>query len=378
MAPVVMGLQASGDLEAVVAVTAQHRSMLDQVLDTFGITPDHDLDISRDRQTLTDITSLTLGGLETLLETERPDLMVVQGDTTTAFAAALAGFYAQVPVAHVEAGLRTGDSSSPYPEEVNRRLISQLATLHLAPTPWAAGNLAAEGLRPEFIVCTGNTVIDALAWTVNQPDRSSSNLLANLSADRRRVILVTVHRRESWGGHIAGIARALASVARANPDVVIVLPIHKNPVVREALLPVLGPIENVIVVEPLPYGEFARLLVLANLVVTDSGGIQEEAPSLGKPVLVLRDVTERPEAVAAGTVEVVGTDESYVAARIQALLDDSDLYARMAFAQSPYGDGRAGPRSVAAIRWLLGGGHRPDEFHPPAPPKRRSDARGLA
>lgn len=365
MAPVVLGLGAAADFEAVVAVTAQHRSMLDQVLETFSIEADHDLDIGRDRQTLVDITRRTLEGLQGLLADTEPDLVVLQGDTTTAFAAALAGFYAKVPVAHVEAGLRTGDPMAPYPEEVNRRLISQLAGLHLAPTPSAVANLLLEGVHPANVVCTGNTVIDALAWTIAQPTLQSSQLLSELEADDRRVVLVTVHRRESWGAPIARVARALAAVARANPDVVIVVPAHKNPVVRDTLLPTLGGIDNVRIVEPVPYDTFARLLQRSHLVVTDSGGIQEEAPSLGKPVLVLRELTERPEAVATGTVELVGTDEAHVTERIQTLLNDPVAYARMALAQSPYGDGLAGPRTVAAIRWWLGGGPRPEEFCPP-------------
>jgi UDP-N-acetylglucosamine 2-epimerase (non-hydrolysing) len=379
MAPVVLALDASPDFEPVVAVTAQHRSMLDQVLETFAITPDHDLGIGRDNQTLGDITRRALAGIERLIAGVEPDLVVLQGDTTTAFTAALAGFYARVPVAHVEAGLRTGDPMSPYPEEVNRRLISQLAALHLAPTPSAATNLVAQGINPGTVVCTGNTVIDALNWTVAQPERAESALLRDLASDGRRLILVTVHRRESWGAPITRVARALATVARANPDVLVVVPVHKNPVVRQSVVPVLGDVANVRLVEPVPYGDFAHVMRRSHLIVTDSGGIQEEAPSLGKPVLVLRKVTERLEAVAAGSTELIGTEEAYVARRVQDLLSDPVGYARMARAQNPYGDGRAAARSVAAMRWLLAGGPRPAEFHPgDAPPPEPEPAERVA
>jgi UDP-N-acetylglucosamine 2-epimerase (non-hydrolysing) len=364
MAPVVMGLAASDDLTPIVAVTAQHRSMLDQVLDTFGLTPDHDLDIGRDGQTLADITCRSLEGLTALMADQRPDLVVLQGDTTSAFTAALAGYYERVPAVHVEAGLRTGNPMAPYPEEINRRLISQLAALHLAPTPSAVAHLRREGIPGEAIVCTGNTVIDALAYVLDQPAAATSEELRSILTDPRRMILVTVHRRESWGEPMAGIARALATVARANPDVVVVLPAHKNPTVRATLEPALNGIDNVKMIEPLPYAQFVRLLQRSDVVVTDSGGIQEEAPSLGKPVLVLRDVTERPEAVIAGTVALVGTDEQTVTARLQTLLDDPDAYAEMAQARNPYGDGQAVRRTLEAIRWFLGRGPRPDDFAP--------------
>jgi UDP-N-acetylglucosamine 2-epimerase (non-hydrolysing) len=373
MAPLVLALRHAEGLEPIVAVTAQHRTMLDQVLEGFAIEPEHDLDIGRDGQSLGDITRRALRGLESVLAETQPDVVALQGDTTTAFSAALAAFYARVPVTHVEAGLRTGDPTSPYPEEVNRRLISQLATLHLAPTPAAVANLLADGVDPGAIVCTGNTVIDALHWTIARPPPASSALLSDLEADDRRLILVTVHRRESWGAPIAGVARALAAIAQANPDLVILLPAHKNPVVRRSLVPALGGIANVRVVEPLPYDILARVLQRSHLVVTDSGGIQEEAPSLGKPVLVIREVTERPEGVAAGTAELVGTDETHVANHIQALLADPVRYAHMAQARNPYGDGRAAERSVAALRWLLLGGPRPEEFRPDAAPPRRPE-----
>ncbi|MHB1535944.1 MAG: non-hydrolyzing UDP-N-acetylglucosamine 2-epimerase [Acidimicrobiales bacterium] len=374
LAPVIQVLQADARYQPVVVVTAQHREMLDQVLSLFAITPDFDLGIQRDRQSLASITTRALEGLDPVMADQRPDLVVVQGDTTTTFVGALAGFYHRIPVAHVEAGLRTGDPYAPYPEEINRRLTSQLASLHLAPTPASVANLRAEGIAPDVIVCTGNTVIDALHWAVDRRVDYGVAELARLDADPRRLLLVTVHRRESWGTQMEGVARAVARLAAANRDLLTVIPMHKNPVVREALLPVLSGLDNVIVVEPLPYGAFCRLLERSDLVITDSGGVQEEAPSLGKPVLVLRHVTERPEAVAAGTVELVGTDEERIVARGQTLLSDAGAYARMAHAVNPYGDGRAAARTLDAITWLFGDGGRPQEFRPPEPPPEPASA----
>ena len=365
LAPLILRLQRDVRFEPIVAVTAQHREMLDQVMELFGIKADHDLAIQRHGQTLAAITSRALDGLDPIVAEQRPDAMVVQGDTTSTFAGALAGFYGRVPVVHVEAGLRTADRYSPYPEEINRRLTTQLATLHLAPTRSAADNLRSEGVTAEGIVCTGNTVIDALEWAVSCHADYGEPLLAGLDNDPRRVVLVTVHRRESWGAGLMGIGRALAQVARNDPELLLVVPLHPNPVVRDAVMPAVGGMENVLVIEPLPYGAFSRLMKRADLVVTDSGGIQEEAPSLGKPVLVLRTTTERPEAVLAGAVELVGTDESRVVDRIQNLLGDADVYGRMARAINPYGDGRAAERSLAAIAWMLGDGDRPEEFVAP-------------
>jgi UDP-N-acetylglucosamine 2-epimerase (non-hydrolysing) len=361
LAPVIAALQARPEFRSVVTVTAQHREMLDQVLELFAIRPDHDLDIQRERQSLTGITVRALEGLDTVLAAGGIDLVLVQGDTTTTFAAALAAFYHGVPVAHVEAGLRTGNPASPFPEEINRRLTTQLSSLHLAPTRRNVANLRAEGVPGESIVCTGNTVIDALRHVVGLRVEFTDPRLAALDRDPRRVVLVTVHRRESWGPALDGIGRGLARLA-ADPGVIVVVPIHRNPVVRQSILPVLEGRENVLIVEPLAYGVFARLLDRADLVLTDSGGIQEEAPSLGKPVLVLRDTTERPEAVEAGTVALVGTDEDDLVDAAQRLLADPVAYARMARAVNPYGDGRAAERSVAALAWYLGLGPRPDEF----------------
>jgi UDP-N-acetylglucosamine 2-epimerase (non-hydrolysing) len=367
VAPLIQALAAAPWSRPVVAVTAQHRRILDQVLELFAICPNYDLDIMRSGQTLTEVTIGALDGLGPVLADADPDLVVVQGDTTTTFTAALASFYRRVPVVHLEAGLRTGDVLSPYPEEMNRRLTSQPASLHLAPTPSARANLLAEGVDPSSVVSTGNTVIDALRWTVGRRMPYRDRELAELDTDPRPVLLVTAHRRESWGEPMTAIGAALADLARSEPDLLVVLPVHPNPRVREALLPAVTGLDNVLVVEPLAYGEFARLLDRATIVLTDSGGVQEEAPSLGKPVLVMRDTTERPEAVAAGTARLVGTDHDQIVANVCSLLHDADAYAAMANAVNPYGDGRAAERSCQAMARLLGLDATVCEFTPDGP-----------
>jgi UDP-N-acetylglucosamine 2-epimerase (non-hydrolysing) len=367
VAPLIQALAAGPWSRPVVAVTAQHRRILDQVLQLFDICPEYDLDIMRSGQTLTDVTVGALGGLGLVLADAAPDLVVVQGDTTTTFAAALAGFYRQVPVVHLEAGLRTGNVLSPYPEEMNRRLTTQLASLHLAPTWTARANLLAEGVAPGSVVVTGNTVIDALHMTVGRRVPYRDQQLAGLDSDPRPVLVVTAHRRESWGEPMAAIGAALASLARYHQDLLIVLPVHPNPRVRNVLLPAVAGLANVLVVEPLAYGEFARLLDRATIVLTDSGGVQEEAPSLGKPVLVMRDTTERPEAVAAGTARLVGTDHDRIVANVDSLLQDADAYAAMANSVNPYGDGRAAERSCQAMARLLGLDATVCEFTPDGP-----------
>jgi UDP-N-acetylglucosamine 2-epimerase (non-hydrolysing) len=367
LAPVLAHLERSPLFEPVVVVTGQHREMLTQVLDLFSIAPDHDLDILEPRQSLTSITTRALTGLEPIFATERPDAVIVQGDTTTTFAAALEGFYHRVPVVHVEAGLRTCDLDAPYPEEANRQLTARLTSLHLAPTLGNKANLVAENVDPSRIVVTGNTVIDALLQAVDLSDDYGDPHLADLDEDRRRVILVTAHRRESWGEGHAAIGRALAEIARTEPDVLIVFPIHCNPIVREHIQPAVAGLENVRIVEPLEYRGLVRLMRRAHLVLTDSGGIQEEAPSFGKPVLVLRETTERPEAVAAGTVRLLGTEETNIVGAVRTLLHDQSEYAAMANAVNPYGDGRAAERSVAALAHFFGVGERPDEFAPEVP-----------
>jgi len=338
--------------------------MLAQVLDLFGIVPHHDLDLCAPGQTLTSVTTGALNGLTPLLEAERPDAVVVQGDTTTTFVGGLAAFYQQIPVVHLEAGLRTGNPYSPFPEEVNRALTTRLATLHLAPTEGNKQNLLAENIEPENIIVTGNTVVDALLRAAELPGGYGDPALEDLDADPRRVVMVTAHRRESWGEGHAGIGRAIAEIARTEPDVQIVFPIHRNPVVRETILPALDGLDNVRVVEPLGYRGLVQLMQRAELIVTDSGGIQEEGPSLGKPVLVMRDTTERPEAVTAGTVRLVGTDELQIVGAIRTVLHDPVQYAAMANAVNPYGDGRAAERTVAALAHLFELGPRPDEFRP--------------
>jgi UDP-N-acetylglucosamine 2-epimerase (non-hydrolysing) len=371
VAPLIQALQASPLFTPVVAVTAQHRSMLDQVNEVFGITPEFDLDIHEPGQTLTSITTRALAGVQRLLAEQRPDAVVVQGDTTTVFAAALAAFYERIPVVHLEAGLRTDDPYSPYPEEINRRLATQLATLHLAPTATSRANLLAENVDPATIVVTGNTVIDALLWTASRDLDYGDPALAGLDDSAAPVLLVTAHRRESWGAPMRAVGRALARIASAHPELRVVFPVHANPLVREAVLPAIGHLPNVTVTEPMGYGGFARLMKRATLILTDSGGVQEEGPSLGKPVLVMRETTERPEAVQAGTVRLVGTDEDLIVKSASQLLTDPAAYAAMAGAINPYGDGHAARRSVAALARHFGLGPAADEFTP-APVLRRA------
>lgn len=362
LAPVVQGLVDSPHLSPVVAVTGQHREMLDQVNDLFGIVPAHDLDIIRPRQQLHEIVIRALHGVTEVLRAERPDAVLVQGDTSTTFVAALAAHYEQIPVVHLEAGLRTWDRYNPFPEEMNRRLTSQLTSLHLAPTPASKANLLAEGFEGGDVVVTGNTVIDALLDVVGRKLPFSDPVLDKVAG--RRTVLVTSHRRESWGEPMARTARALARLAEGFPEIVFLLPAHLNPTVREVLLPVLMPYPNVLVCEPLGYSDFAGAMAACELVVTDSGGVQEEAPSLGKPVLVLRETTERPEAVTAGTVRLVGTDEEEIVRSVTELLTDRAAYDVMAHAVNPYGDGLATGRAVRAIEHFFGLGPGTDEFTP--------------
>lgn len=362
MAPIVKALEASDLFDSRVVVTGQHREMLDQVNEIFDIQPDMDLNIMRPNQSLNGVMTRTIDGLDAIFREEKPAAVIVQGDTTTSTAGAIAAFYHGIPVVHAEAGLRSFNILSPFPEEANRKMTSQITSLHLAPTSVSKQNLLTENTNGDDIVVTGNTVIDALLTTVDKQLPFTDPQLEELAASDRRVLLVTTHRRENQGGAMEGVGRALARIARAEPDVTIVLPAHKNPVVREAVLPALAGLENIIVTEPLAYGEFTRMLSISNIVLTDSGGVQEEAPSLGKPVLVMRENTERPEAVSAGTVVLIGTDEERIYSEVSALLHDEAHYAAMANAVNPYGDGRAAERTVAAIAQLLGVGERIDEF----------------
>ncbi|RJX19031.1 MAG: UDP-N-acetylglucosamine 2-epimerase (non-hydrolyzing) [Ammonifex sp.] len=365
MAPVVQVIQKSDHFQAVVAVTAQHREMLDQVLALFRISPDFDLDIMRDEQTLFEITARVLAGLEQVLREVRPDVVLVHGDTTTTFTTALAAFYLQIPVGHVEAGLRTGNKYAPFPEEVNRHLAAVITDVHFAPTSRARAALLREGVAPERIFVTGNTVIDALHQVVKPGYRFRSPALQEAAGRGYRLILVTTHRRENWGAPLGGVYRALKRIVLAHPDVAVVFPVHRNPIVHELALSAFADCPRVCLTEPLPYGEFANLMAQSFLVLTDSGGLQEEAPALGKPVLVLRDVTERPEAVEAGTVALVGTDEDRVFTTVEKLLQEPVLYYKMANAVNPYGDGRAAARIEAGLLHYFGLGPRPEEFSPP-------------
>jgi UDP-N-acetylglucosamine 2-epimerase (non-hydrolysing) len=366
LAPVILALQASQLFDTTVVVTAQHRQMLDEVLECFGIHASVDLDIIQAEQSLTDITVRALSRFSPWVEQMSPDLVLVQGDTTTAFVASLGAFYWRVPVVHLEAGLRTLNPYQPFPEEINRRLTTQLTTLHLAPTPVAKANLLAEGVSEERVIVTGNTAIDALLWASQKRSSLGATLDEFLGASRR-LVLVTAHRRESWGAPMAAISEAVAEIASVEPNVGVVVALHRNPAVRRTIIPILAGLENVLVIDPLPYPAFVQLMGRADLILTDSGGIQEEAPSLGKPVLVMRDVTERPEGIATGVARLVGTDRASVVHAVRAALDRPvDLPAPNP-ADNPYGDGLASQRVVAAMVNLLGAGERPPDFHPAHP-----------
>lgn len=363
MAPVVLELQKHADrIQTIVAVTAQHRQMLDQVLDLFQITPDYDLDIMSQGQTLYDITTKSLMGLKDVLAKEKPDLVLVHGDTTTTFAGALASYYQQVPVGHVEAGLRTGDIYSPFPEEMNRKLTGAIAAIHFAPTATAKANLLKENVNPSHIYVTGNTVIDALMTTV-AGDYDFGDDLKGVDFQNHRVILLTTHRRENLGEPMRHIYKALRRIIEEIPDTEIVFPVHRNPLVRKVVEEELAGVDRIHLIDPMEYEPFANLMSLSSLVLTDSGGIQEEAPSLGKPVLVLRNTTERPEAVEAGTVRLIGTDKDVVYAEMKRLLTDQAAYDAMSNAVNPYGDGKASQRIVQAILHAFAGEEAvPDDF----------------
>lgn len=355
MAPVVLELgKYPGVIEPVVAVTAQHRDMLDQVLKLFNITPDYDLDIMAAGQTLFDITSKAMMGLDKVLQKEKPDIVLVHGDTTTTFAGALAAYYHQISVGHVEAGLRTHNKYSPFPEEMNRKLTGSIADMHFAPTETSEHNLLGESVDENSIYVTGNTVIDALHKTVNDGFVFDNEVLQNIDYRNKRIILVTTHRRENLGEPMRNVYKALKQLTMDFDDVEIVFPVHKNPKVREVVKAELGGLDKVYLVDPLDYEPFANLMHRAYMILTDSGGVQEEAPALGKPVLVLRDTTERPEAVEAGTVKLIGTNERVVYEAARKLLTDPKEYSSMAEACNPYGDGRASQRIVQAILYKYG------------------------
>ncbi|EWS81414.1 UDP-N-acetylglucosamine 2-epimerase [Brachybacterium phenoliresistens] len=368
VAPIIKAIEAEPDLESITVVTGQHREMLDQVNTMFGIEPDHDLDIMSAGQTLNGIVAKVVSGVDGILEQEKPDAVIVQGDTSTVMGAAVASFNRQIPVIHLEAGLRSGDINSPFPEEANRKLTSQITTLHLAPTSTSRANLVHEAISENDIVVTGNSVIDTLLFATRtlevtfDDDRLEALKNARSAGEAGKVLLVTAHRRENLGSAMEDIGGAVADLARKYPELTVVFPIHKNPKVREAIRPAVEGLDNVVLLEPLSYAQFTRALSLADIVLTDSGGVQEEAPSLGKPVLVMRENTERPEAVVAGTVKLIGTHRRRLVDEVSLLLDSEEAYGAMANAVNPYGDGRAAERTIAAIRWKFSGGPRPKDF----------------
>lgn len=361
VAPVIKALEADDRFTSVAVSTGQHREMLDQVNGMFGITPDHDLALMKQGQSLNEIVSRAVAGLDGIIAEEKPDAVIAQGDTSTAMAAAVAAFNREIPVIHLEAGLRTGNIHSPFPEEANRRIIGQISDLHLAPTETSKRNLVAENFDPANIAVVGNTVIDALLTAAEWDTTFTDERLNELAASDARVIVVTTHRRENLDA-MAHIGLAVNDLAQQYPDVTFVLPLHLNPKVREAVLLEVDSVRNVIISDPLPYDQFTKLMGRSDIVLTDSGGVQEEAPALGKPVICMRENTERPEAVEAGTVQLVGTDRGNIAASVSTLLDDASAYERMARAINPYGDGHAAQRSVAAIAQLLGVGERLPDF----------------
>ena len=361
MAPVITAARARG-VDVVVCATAQHRDMLDQVLGLFRIVPEHDLDLMRPDQSLSDLTARALLGLTPVIAAEKPDWLLVQGDTTTAMVAGLASFYARVRVGHVEAGLRTGDLAQPFPEEMNRRIVAVLATAHFAPTATARDNLRREGFADESIYVVGNTVVDALQATRAMPYPADALAAVPKLAPHERLVLVTAHRRESFGEGMRQIARALQRIARAHPDVRLVYPLHPNPHVQAPMREILSDEPRVHLIPPLDYLPFIHLMAKAQLIISDSGGVQEEAPSLGIPALVLRETTERPEAIAEGCVRLVGVAEEAIVRAADELLTNPAAHARMARAVNPYGDGKAAERIVSMLK---------DEAWTPFVPERR-------
>ena len=362
MAPLVRALQASESIESIVCLTGQHREMLDSVMDIFHLKGDYDLNIMEKRQTLSTITTKTLLGMEQVLEEAKPDLVLVHGDTSTTFAGALAAFYHQVKVGHVEAGLRTWDKYSPFPEEMNRTLVGDIADLHFSPTRANAENLRREAIMGEIFI-TGNTAIDAMQYTVRGDYTFTTELLNHLDFAHRRVIAVTCHRRENYGKPMQDIMHAILEVVERHPDVEVVYPVHLSPVVRECAFPILGGHDRIHLIDPIDVEEMHNLIARCAFVMTDSGGLQEEAPALGKPVLVMRRETERPEAVAAGTAKLAGVETDVIVSMANELLDSPEAYAKMAKAVNPYGDGHACARITQAIEWYFGRtAERPADF----------------
>lgn len=363
MAPLIKILAAQEEIQTIITVTAQHREMLDQVLELFKIKPIYDLNIMKHEQSLTEVTVGVLSKIEGIICKEKPDLVLVHGDTVTTFASSLAAFYHQIPVGHVEAGLRTYNKYSPYPEEMNRKLIGCLADLHFAPTQTAKEALLKEGVPAGQVFVTGNTAIDALLQTVNEGYKFKDAILKQLDFDNKKVLLLTAHRRENIGVRMKHIFQAVKEIVEQHPDTEVVVPVHLNPAVQKLAQEVFGGRERIKMLPPLAYEEFVNLMDRCYLVLTDSGGLQEEAPALGKPVLVLRDTTERPEGVAAGTVKLIGTERKKIIQEATSLLINSSAYRKMATAVNPYGDGRAAERICQAILYYFKlSSTRPEEY----------------
>lgn len=363
MAPLVKELEKNQNIESYVCVTAQHREMLDQVLEIFNIKPEYDLDIMKQRQTLTSITSSALNGLDGVIKELLPDILLVHGDTSTTFAGALAAFYNKVPVGHVEAGLRTFDKYSPFPEEMNRKLTGNIAELHFAPTEINKENLLKEGIN-KGIYLTGNTVIDAIKYTVNKDYEFKNVSLQEIDFSKGKFVLVTAHRRENLGEPLENICKAIKRLSMEHEEVSFIYPVHLNPAVRETVFNILGEVRNVHLIDPIDVQDMHNLMDRSFFVMTDSGGLQEEAPALGKPVLVLRTETERPEAIAAGTAKLAGVSEEVIYNMSKELLNNIEAYNKMAMAVNPYGDGNASERIVKAILHNFGLGNTPEEFKP--------------
>ena len=365
LAPIILELQKEKDFKVINIATAQHRSMLDQVLSVFKIVPDYDLNIMAPKQTLAGLSGRSIIGLDEILANEKPDLTLVQGDTTTTFIGSLASFYNHIPVGHVEAGLRTNDKANPFPEEINRRLTGVISELHFAPTDSAKQSLLKENTDPKSIFVTGNSVIDALKYSVIKDYSFTVDILNQLVAEKKKIVLVTMHRRENWGEPMKGAANAIKRLAERYPDFAFVFPVHMNPIVRDVVNPVLTGISNVHLIEPLDYLDFVNIMSKSFLILTDSGGVQEEGPHFGIPLLVLRSVTERPDAVDYGTVKLVGTDEEKIFSAATLLIGNKNEYQQMANAANPYGDGLAAERTVRIIKNYFGMTNDiVEEFHP--------------
>ena len=364
-APIILELQKHPEFKVLTIATAQHRQMLDQVLDVFKIKPDYDLDIMAPRQTLASLTAKIITGLDEILEKEKPDMVLVQGDTSTTCIGSLAAFYRQIPVGHVEAGLRTNDKANPFPEEINRRITGVITDLHFAPTETSKQSLLKENVDPKTIFVTGNTVVDALQYSVIENYSFTVPILNTIAAKKNNIVLVTMHRRENWGKPMEGASKAIKRLAEKYPDFSFVFPVHLNPIVRETVYPILQNMPNVHLIEPLDYLDFVNIMAKSFLILTDSGGVQEEGPHFGIPILVLRYVTERPDAVDYGTVKLVGLDEQTIYDTALKLIEDKEEYKKMAMAVNPYGDGLSSVRTAKIIKNYFGlSNEKVDEFIP--------------